>query len=222
MHIFLFAKMIGDVDNRVRAIARQLGFKTVIWTSQWDTQDWQLQDSRISQKQVVGIFNDALDTLPDRETGVVTLEHDGNKKLTTMASMILDMGRSKGLRPVSIAQCLSDNPGYNEAPAKPTATTDKPDANQSQDAKSAKDAKDSKDTNPTSDKTGAPKSEAKETGDPTASAPNASSSNGSTPESVAENNVGSTKKTSGSNQIMSSSLSAACWTLAAAAVSLFI
>ena len=29
----------GDVDNRVRAIASQLGYKTAIWTQEFDTND---------------------------------------------------------------------------------------------------------------------------------------------------------------------------------------
>ncbi|KAI9240280.1 MAG: hypothetical protein BYD32DRAFT_391966, partial [Podila humilis] len=39
-----FRPPYGDIDNRVRGIARELGFRTVIWSNDWDTQDWQLPE----------------------------------------------------------------------------------------------------------------------------------------------------------------------------------
>lgn len=114
---------IGDVDNRVRAIARELGFKTVIWSSEWDTQDWQLEENTISSKEIVNIFQKDLNKLPDRENGVITLEHDGDAKMTAMARTLLDMGISKGLKPMHIAQCLGDKVGYNAVPPTTSATT---------------------------------------------------------------------------------------------------
>ncbi|KAG0082026.1 chitin deacetylase [Linnemannia elongata] len=114
-----FRPPYGDIDNRVRAIARQLGFKTVIWSNEWDTQDWQLSENTITSKQIVGIFNSGLKSLPDRKKGVITLQHDGDKKLVTMARTLLDMGIKKGMRPMHIAQCLDDKVGYNAVPALP-------------------------------------------------------------------------------------------------------
>lgn len=110
---------IGDIDNRVREIARQLGFKTVIWSNEWDTQDWQLSENTISAKKIVNIFNSGLKSLPERKKGVITLQHDGDKKLVTMARTLLDMGIKKGMKPMHIAQCLGDNVGYNAVPALP-------------------------------------------------------------------------------------------------------
>ncbi|KAI1319533.1 chitin deacetylase [Mortierella claussenii] len=120
----------GDVDNRVRAIARELGFKTVIWSSDWDTQDWQLEENTITSKQIVGIFKNDLQSLPQRDQGVITLEHDGDPKMTTMARTLLEMGLAKGMQPMDIAKCLGDNVGYN---AVPTSHVNKqPDAAQDQ------------------------------------------------------------------------------------------
>ncbi|KAF9930622.1 chitin deacetylase [Linnemannia zychae] len=112
-----FRPPYGDIDNRVRGIARELGFKTVIWGTDWDTQDWQLQENTITPKEVVGIFKSGLKSLPKLRKGVITLEHDGDNKMANMARTLLDMGLKKGLHPMNIAQCLNDKVGYNEVPA---------------------------------------------------------------------------------------------------------
>ncbi|KAF9108544.1 chitin deacetylase [Mortierella sp. GBA35] len=112
-----FRPPYGDIDNRVRAIAHQLGFETVIWSNEWDTQDWQLSENTITHNQIVGIFKSGLKSLPDRIKGVITLEHDGDPKMVTMARTLLEMGLKKGMKPMSIAQCLNDKVGYNAVPA---------------------------------------------------------------------------------------------------------
>ncbi|KAK3828820.1 MAG: hypothetical protein J3Q66DRAFT_383459 [Benniella sp.] len=118
-----FRPPYGDVDNRVRAIARELGFKTVIWSNEWDTQDWQLEENTISAKDIVNIFKKDLQNLPKHDNGVITLEHDGDPKMTAMARTLLDMGIAKGLKPMHIAQCLGDQVGYNAVPPTTTTTT---------------------------------------------------------------------------------------------------
>ncbi|KAF9435510.1 chitin deacetylase [Entomortierella beljakovae] len=224
----------GDVDNRVRAIARELGFTTVIWTHQWDTQDWQLEENRISRKQIVNIFNDAIGSLPERENGVITLEHDGNKKLNAMANTIIDMGKANGLKPMSIAQCLNDNPGYNQVPAKPAAPAPAAPApspsapapnnasnNSSQSDKGANDAKDpnaAKDPNVNNDTKGntTTVTNVDQNGIPhtAANAPTTS-----IPDATDGKNTGA-GKVSGSSHTAVLGYSAACWTLAAIIVSL--
>ncbi|KAF9581206.1 chitin deacetylase, partial [Lunasporangiospora selenospora] len=114
--ISYFRPPYGDIDNRVRAIARQLGFKTVIWSHNWDTQDWQLPEKTITQKQVVGIFKKGLSDLSARKRGVITLEHDGDKQMTNMARTLLDMGIKYGMKPMDIPKCMGDPIGYNEVP----------------------------------------------------------------------------------------------------------
>ncbi|KAG0324486.1 chitin deacetylase [Podila horticola] len=111
-----FRPPYGDVDNRVRAIARELGFKTVIWSDDWDTQDWQLPENTISQKQIVGIFKDGLHQLPKRKKGVITLEHDGDQQMVTMARTLLTMGMKNGMTPMDIPKCMGDPVGYNQVP----------------------------------------------------------------------------------------------------------
>ncbi|KAF9425268.1 hypothetical protein BGZ94_007690 [Podila epigama] len=116
-----FRPPYGDIDNRVRAIARELGFKTVIWSNAWDTQDWQLPEETITSKQIVGIFNDGLHELPTRNRGVITLEHDGDPQMVTMARTLLNMGMKQGMKPMDIAKCLADPVGYNQVPTKPAS-----------------------------------------------------------------------------------------------------
>lgn len=84
-----------------------------------------MSENTITSKQIVGIFNAGLKSLPARKKGVITLQHDGDKKLVTMARTLLDMGIKKGMRPMHIAQCLNDNVGYNAVPALPAPAAPK-------------------------------------------------------------------------------------------------
>ncbi|KAK3805519.1 MAG: hypothetical protein J3Q66DRAFT_422760 [Benniella sp.] len=103
----------GDVDNRVREIARQLGYLTVIWTKEWDSNDWQIPDKTITNKEIFRNFKWALSTVPKLKGGVITLEHDLYQTVN-VALPLLDMGMKKGLEPMDIARCVNDpNPYQN-------------------------------------------------------------------------------------------------------------
>lgn len=104
----------GDVDNRVREIARQLGYVTVIWTKEWDSNDWQIPDKTITNKEIFRNFKWALSTVPKLKGGVITLEHDLYTQTVNVAGPLLDMGMKKGLEPMDIARCVNDpNPYQN-------------------------------------------------------------------------------------------------------------
>ncbi|KAF9935445.1 chitin deacetylase [Linnemannia zychae] len=122
----------GDVDNRVREIVRQMGYKTVIWTKEWDSNDWQIPDKTITNKEVFRNFKWALSTIPKLKGGVITLEHDLFTQTVNVAGPLLDMGMKKGLEPMDIARCVNDpepyqnsallhKPAAKPAPAKPAA-----------------------------------------------------------------------------------------------------
>lgn len=112
----------GDVDNRVREIARQLGYITVIWTKDWDSNDWQISDKSITTQEIFRNFKWALSTIPKLKAGVITLEHDLETQEVNVAGPLLDMGMKKGLEPMDIARCLSDpNPYQNSLVQKPVA-----------------------------------------------------------------------------------------------------
>ncbi|KAI8361517.1 hypothetical protein B0O80DRAFT_422531 [Mortierella sp. GBAus27b] len=216
-----FRPPYGDVDNRVRAIARQLGFKTVIWSNEWDTQDWQLEEHTINPKDIVNIFKKGLQSLPNRDKGVITLEHDGYPKMTDMARTLLDMGIAKGMKPMDIAQCLGDTVGYNAVPPKAATTTNnKPESvvakgsQQPQQQPKQTEQKDSKDNKDNKENTA--------TNKPAVAAPApAPNSNGSSNGGSSTANTGDTKaKASGSSQSSAvAGLSVVCWTLVVVAAS---
>ncbi|KAG0238206.1 chitin deacetylase [Actinomortierella wolfii] len=120
-----FRPPYGDIDNRVRAIAKQLGYKTVIWSSGWDSQDWQLEEHTITTGQIEKLWKDDLKKVGTRHKGVVSLEHDGDPANVDMARTLLDMGMKKGMKPMDIATCLHDKVGYREVPPKPVVATNK-------------------------------------------------------------------------------------------------
>ncbi|KAF9157708.1 chitin deacetylase [Actinomortierella ambigua] len=117
-----FRPPYGDIDNRVRAIARQLGYKIVIWTDGWDSQDWQLEEHTITEPQIVKLWKGELGDVTKRRRGVVTLEHDGDRQFVNVARTLLEMGIAKGMRPMDIPKCVHDPIGYREVP-KPANTT---------------------------------------------------------------------------------------------------
>ncbi|KAG0258221.1 chitin deacetylase [Linnemannia exigua] len=105
----------GDVDNRVREIVRQMGYKTVIWTKEWDSNDWQIPDKTITNKEVFRNFKWALSTIPKLKGGVITLEHDLFTQTVNVAGPLLDMGMKKGLEPMDIARCVNDPEPYQNS-----------------------------------------------------------------------------------------------------------
>ncbi|KAF8944194.1 chitin deacetylase [Haplosporangium gracile] len=105
----------GDVDNRVREIVRQMGYKTVIWTKEWDSNDWQIPDKTITNKEVFRNFKWALSTIPKLKRGVITLEHDLYTQTVNVAGPLLDMGMKKGLEPMDIARCVNDPEPYQNS-----------------------------------------------------------------------------------------------------------
>ncbi|KAG0075894.1 chitin deacetylase [Podila epicladia] len=112
----------GDVDNRVREIVRQLGYVTVIWTKEWDSNDWQIPDKTITNKEVFRNFKWALSTIPKLKGGIITLEHDLFTQEVNVAIPLLDMGMQKGLEPMDIARCVNDpSPYQNSLVQKPVA-----------------------------------------------------------------------------------------------------
>lgn len=105
----------GDVDNRVREIVRQMGYKTVIWTKEWDSNDWQIPDKTITNKEVFRNFKWALSTVPKMKGGIITLEHDLFTQTVNVAGPLLDMGMKKGLEPMDIARCVNDPEPYQNS-----------------------------------------------------------------------------------------------------------
>ncbi|GJJ70977.1 peptidoglycan-N-acetylglucosamine deacetylase [Entomortierella parvispora] len=105
----------GDVDNRVRAIATQLGYKTAIWTQDFDTDDWHIPDSATPQS-VVDTFKSWLVKIPTMQTGFIVLEHDllpAEVNVSITGILPIAYG-TPGLTIVPIAQCRGDAAPYKE------------------------------------------------------------------------------------------------------------
>ncbi|KAF9361634.1 chitin deacetylase [Mortierella sp. NVP85] len=106
----------GDVDNRVRDIAKQLGFKTSIWTQGFDTNDWNIPGKTATAQSVVDTFKSWLPKIQGMATGFIVLQHDLFKEEVDVAiNGILPVAyETKGLVMQPIAQCLNDGKPYKE------------------------------------------------------------------------------------------------------------
>ncbi|KAG0222348.1 chitin deacetylase [Mortierella sp. GBA43] len=106
----------GDVDNRVRAIAKQLGYKTSIWTQGFDTNDWNIPGKTATAQSVVDTFKGWLTKIPTMQTGFIVLQHDlFPEEVDVSLNGILPIAyATKSLSMQPIAQCLSDGKPYKE------------------------------------------------------------------------------------------------------------
>ncbi|KAI0757285.1 hypothetical protein C8Q80DRAFT_1093247 [Daedaleopsis nitida] len=71
----------GDVDNRVRAIAKALGLQTSIWTrispqATFDTGDFDIAGGLTSSTQVLNNWENIIGNATTIDTGFIVLEHD--------------------------------------------------------------------------------------------------------------------------------------------------
>ncbi|KZW00657.1 glycoside hydrolase/deacetylase [Exidia glandulosa HHB12029] len=84
-----FRPPYGDIDDRVRAVARAMGLTAVMWTSHdgsaFDTEDWQIPDGIVNGEEVQNNFGDILSTATSIDTGFIVLEHDLYPQTVTMA-----------------------------------------------------------------------------------------------------------------------------------------
>ncbi|KAG0276157.1 chitin deacetylase [Linnemannia exigua] len=106
----------GDVDNRVRAIATQLGFKTIIWTDGFDTNDWNIPGNLATPQSVIDTFKAWLTKVPTMSTGFIVLEHDlWPQEVDVALTGILPIAyATKGLTMMPVAKCLGDATPYLE------------------------------------------------------------------------------------------------------------
>ncbi|KAI9636971.1 uncharacterized protein MKK02DRAFT_37340 [Dioszegia hungarica] len=80
-----FRPPYGDIDDRVRAIAAQMGLTPIIWTSivangtrtNFDTTDWNIPGGTANGQSSLSRFNQILNTyVPQLDSGFIVLEHD--------------------------------------------------------------------------------------------------------------------------------------------------
>lgn len=103
----------GDVDDRIRAIASALGYRTVIWTTtpNRDSTDADVSNTDASESQKL------LSTVESwfvQGPGFISLEHDISTFTTNLAINIQNAIKAKGaafpLKMVTIPQCINDAP----------------------------------------------------------------------------------------------------------------
>ncbi|KAG0270885.1 chitin deacetylase [Linnemannia exigua] len=106
----------GDVDNRVRAIATQLGYKTSIWTDGFDTNDWNIPAGTATPQSVVATFQTWLAKIPTMPNGFIVLEHDlFPAEVNVSINGILPIAfADKALKMMPIARCMGDAKPYKE------------------------------------------------------------------------------------------------------------
>ncbi|KAF8931646.1 chitin deacetylase [Haplosporangium gracile] len=106
----------GDVDNRVRAIATQLGYKTSIWTDGFDTNDWNIPAGTATPQSVVATFQTWMAKIPTMPNGFIVLEHDlFPAEVNVSIDGILPIAYAdKSLKMMPIARCMGDAKPYKE------------------------------------------------------------------------------------------------------------
>jgi len=106
----------GDVDARVRAIATQLGYKTSIWTQDFDTNDWNIPAGLATPQSVIDTFKSWLVKFPTMSTGFIVLEHDlFPAEVNVSITGILPLAYADtSLTMMPIARCLGDAKPYKE------------------------------------------------------------------------------------------------------------
>lgn len=111
-----FRPPYGDIDDRVRYIALQMGLRPIIWTQYdgqvFDTRDWQIGGGVVSATQAYNNFNSFLDnaiqTLPH---GFIVLAHDLYQQSVDLAvdyvlPKVINAGQ---LKMKTIASCLGQS-----------------------------------------------------------------------------------------------------------------
>ncbi|KAG0292793.1 chitin deacetylase [Linnemannia gamsii] len=111
----------GDMDNRVRAVIKKLGYIVVDWTSDaYDSKDFALNASPTEAKLAAAVtsFSTALTAYgaAPGDKGIITLEHDLYQVTVDFAKRIIPVATQAKLKIQSIDQCLGDKSPYQNSP----------------------------------------------------------------------------------------------------------
>lgn len=113
-----FRPPYGDIDDRVRAIAAQMGLTPIIWTSitvggvttNFDTTDWNIPGGTATGASALSKFDAILNTYaPQLNSGFIVLEHDLYQQTVDLAVGYVLPGALAGgkYKLKSIIQCLN-------------------------------------------------------------------------------------------------------------------
>ncbi|ORX39358.1 hypothetical protein BD324DRAFT_619382 [Kockovaella imperatae] len=125
----------GDIDDRVRAIAAQMGLTAVMWsaitengvTTDFDTDDWRIPGGAANGPSSLSKFNTILDTyVPSLSTGFIVLQHDIYQQTVDLAvGYVMPMAIQSGKFTFkSIINCLGypNSEAYIETSSNTTQT----------------------------------------------------------------------------------------------------
>ncbi|KAG9292005.1 hypothetical protein G9A89_017904 [Geosiphon pyriformis] len=100
----------GDIDNRVRAIMKLLGYIIVGWS--FDSGDFSAASgTKFNPDWIVSNLTNWMQT-PNSGRGVCSLEHDIHRIAVNAVPIIVPIIKKAGYRPQTIASCLGDQNPY--------------------------------------------------------------------------------------------------------------
>lgn len=110
----------GDIDDRVRAILAELGYKPVIWNL--DTNDYTIQSDKTFKVEFIeGNFTEWSKQYANGPSGIITLEHDLYVPIVANATEYITTMKQANWEPQPIWQCLGDAVPFQESLSDPTA-----------------------------------------------------------------------------------------------------
>ena len=111
----------GDIDNRVREILAQLGYKIVIWDE--DTNDWMTEDPTTPGFQASWIEGNFTEWVQQKNTtGHISLEHDLYNTSAAQVPKVIPIVKGAGFNVKPVYQCVGDTT-FIQSDANTTTTT---------------------------------------------------------------------------------------------------
>lgn len=106
-----FRPPYGDLDDRVRAVAKLMGLQPIQWTgsgtNEFDTDDWKIPGNTATGESSLAAFTKILDLASGLSTGFIVLEHDLYQQTVDMAiGYFLPLAFNRSFTLEAIYQCL--------------------------------------------------------------------------------------------------------------------
>lgn len=127
-----FRPPYGDIDDRVRAIAAQMGLTPIMWTrfegKAFDTTDWNIPGGQANGETALSKFEAIIDEMaPKLDTGFIVLEHDLYQQTVDLAvgyflPLALASANKFGMKSISSCLGLTPGEGYIETSINNTQT----------------------------------------------------------------------------------------------------
>ena len=118
-----FRPPMGDIDDRVRAIAKAMGLIPVLWNL--DSRDWSW-DGQSNLTALTDTFSASLNTVAPGTPGKLILEHDMKNTSVFLAPYFLNATIKAKVNPVSVAFCRNDSFPYLAPVVPPPSWTSLP------------------------------------------------------------------------------------------------